>query len=392
MFLPKLVFRYLVGGRASTKFVTAIALFGVFLATASMLLTLGVMNGFEKAVKEGILSSTPHITIFAGDKGEAQKVASEISKKPFAESVYWYATFGVIVQKGNQLAGAVLIGIPKGEEKFFLHRKGIYVKGNFTERGLAFGNLLASRLGIFEIPSEVLLISPSARRTPIGFIPRMRRVEVTALYSSGIYTLDNGGIGYFDFLSKFLTPNTFQVVVVLRDPYEAEKVKKILQREFPDLFITTWIDGNRDFFNALRLEKLGMALVVGLITLVAAFNISSLLITKVRELSRDFAIFRAFGAGRRFIFGIVISLGLAIGLLGAVGGTSVAFLAAYIANRYELIRVPADVYMTPYLPVVFGWFEVLSVVFFVLFLSLLAALIPAKIATSERVTDILRND
>jgi len=374
MLSPKLIFRYLFGGRASTKFVTAIALLGVFLATSAMLLTLGVMNGFEKAVKEGLLSSTPHVTLFVGSRKEAQRVVSEISEKPYAKKVYWYATFGVIVQRGDQLAGAVLIGIPKGEENF-LRRKGVFVEGNLTENGIALGNILASRLGIFEVPDRVSVISPTARRTPIGFIPRMRRVEVTALYSSGIYTLDNGGIGYFDFLSKFLTPNTFQVAVELKDPYRAEEVKGELQKEFPDLFISTWIDGNRDFFNALKLEKLGMALVVGLITLVAAFNISSLLITKVRELSKDFAIFRAFGAGRRFIFGIVVSLGLAIGILGAMGGTAAATLLAYLANRYELIRVPADVYMTPYLPVEFGWLEVLSVFSFVLILSLLAATI-----------------
>ena len=392
MYWLKLILRYLVGGRASTKFVTAIAFAGVFLATAALLLTVGVMNGFERAVKEGILSSTPHVSVFVADRSEARRVVSEVSKYPSVERVYWYATFGVILQKRNQLVGAVLFGFPRGEEKYFLHRKGVFWEGNLTDRGIALGNLLASRLGVYSVPQRVLVISPSARRTPIGFIPRFREVEVTALYSSGVYTLDTAGVGYYDFLSRFLTPNTFQVVVKLKDPYKAEELKRKIRKRFPTLFVSTWMDANRDFFNALRLEKLGMVLVVGLITLVAAFNITSLLITKVRELSKDFAIFRAFGAGRNFIFGIVLSLGFALGFGGATLGALAASLIADIATRYRLIEVPADIYMTPYLPVVFGWKEAVAAVLFATLLALLAALIPAKIATSERVTDILRND
>lgn len=392
MVLPKLVIRYIFGGRSSTKFITLIALIGVFLASSSMLLTIGVMNGFEKSVKEGILSTTPHISVFVGDREEAKGVIFKVSKNPLVKKAYWYATFGAILQKGTQLTGAVLIGISKREEKFLLQKKGVFWKGNLTDRGIALGNILASRLGIYSIPQRVVVIAPTTQRTPIGFIPRIRRVEVSALYSSGIYNLDTEGVGYFEFLSKFLTPNTFQVVIMLKDPYRVEEFKRKLEKYFPSAFISTWIDANRDFFNALKLEKLGMVLVVGIITLVAAFNITSLLITKVRELSKDFAIFRTFGAGRNFIFGIVLSLGLALGLGGATLGVATASLIAFMVNRYKLLKVPADVYMTPYLPVVFGWGEVLSVVAFVVFLSLLAALIPAKIATSERITDILRND
>jgi len=392
MVLPKLVIRYIFGGRSSTKFITLIAFMGVFLATSSMLLTIGVMNGFERSVKEGILSSTPHINVFVGSRREAEGVISKISKDPLVKRAYWYATFGAILQRGNQLTGAVLFGIPEGEEKFLFQKGKIFWKGNLTYRGIALGNILASRLGIYSVPQRVVVIAPTTQRTPIGFVPRIRRVEVSALYSSGIYTLDTAGVGYFDFLSKFLTPNTFQVVLKLKDPYKVEEFKRKLKRWFPSVFISTWIDANRDFFNALRLEKLGMMLVVGIITLVAAFNITSLLITKVRELSKDFAIFRAFGAGRSFIFGIVLSLGFALGLGGAAVGTAVAYLIAFVVNRYKLLKVPADIYMTPYLPVVFGWKEVMAVVLFVISLSLLASVIPAKISISERVTDILRND
>jgi len=389
---PLLVIRYLFGGRASTKFVTVITFFGVFIASTALLLTLGIMNGFEKAVRDNILASTPHLLLFAGNRKETLRAVEALRRNPAVKDVYWYATFGAILQHGNRLAGAVLFGIPKGEEKYFFNRKGLVVRGNLTQRGLALGNLLASKLGIFSVPQKVYVISPTAERTPIGFIPRIRKVEVSAIFSSGLYTLDRVGIGYYPFLSSFLKADTFQVAVFLKDPYGAQNLKRKLEKEFREIFITTWIDSNRDFFNALRLQKIGMALVVGLITLVAAFNISSLLITKVRELSKDFAIFRAFGAGRRFVFTVVLSLGFLLGLGGSMLGVLTASLAAYFANAYKLIKVPSDIYSTPYLPVIFGWKEIGGVILFSLLLSLLAALIPAKMAVSQKVTDILRNE
>ena len=135
-----------------------------------------------------------------------------------------------------------------------------------------------------------------------------------------------------------------------------------------------------------------MVLVVGLIGLVAAFNISSLLFTKVRELSRDFAIFRAFGIGKGFIFSLVLSLGGIIGLIGSLSGIAFALTAAYVANRYKLIQVPQEVYLTPYLPVDIGWKNILWVFLAVMLFSLLASLFPAYTATKQKITDILRNE
>lgn len=390
--LLKLTLRYLLGGRAATRFVTAIALLGVFIATTAFLMTVGVMNGFEEVVKGNILSSTPHITVFAGNEREARHITEQLSENPEVEKVYWFATFGVILQKGQYLTGALLLGIPPGEEKFLLHRKGIWFEGNLTQRGIALGNLLASRLGLYRVPAVVNGIAPTAMRTPIGFIPRIRRLKVVALYRSGKYELDTAGVGYYPFLKGFLKPTSFQVVVFLKDPYGAEEFKDKLEKEFPDLFITTWVESNRDFFDALRLEKLGMALVVGLITLVAVFNITALLMTKIRELSKDFAVLRAFGADRGFIFKLVLMLGLTLAVIGSLAGIGVSVLAATVINKYHLIEVPEDIYTSPYLPVVFGWKEIAFVFTFTLLLALIASLIPAKVATSERITEILRNN
>ncbi|HID79218.1 MAG TPA: ABC transporter permease [Aquifex aeolicus] len=394
LFMPllKLVSRYLFSGKPTTKFATYTALFGTFLATVSTLVTVGIMNGFEESVKKHLLTNTFHITAYVSSRREAEEFLNEVKKYPFVQKGYWYATFPVILQKGKHIVGTVIFGTDKGFVENILNRKGVLFSGKLTPNGLILGNLLASQVGVYETPSKVTVISPVARVTPIGFLPQIKRVEVGGIYSSGDYYLDSWGVGYFNFLISFLKPSNFVVGIKLKDPYSAKKVGKFLEDHFKGVFITTWIDTYRDFFNALKLEKLGMILVVSLIVLVASFNIVSLLIAKVRELSVDFAIFRAFGVGRKFIFSLVLLLGVSVGLAGSLLGVAVAEVIAYVVNHYKLIRVPQELYTTPYLPIIFSIKEIILTVLFILFLSLLASLIPAFSAVRERVTSVLRND
>jgi lipoprotein-releasing system permease protein len=390
--LFKLVLRYLFSGKPTTRFATYTALLGTFLATLSTLLTVGIMNGFEESVKKNLLAHTPHVTAYLDSRREVSEFLKGLKDFPSVEDSQWYATFPAILQKGKYLADAVILGTEEGFVKKILSRQGVLFSGNFTTKGLILGNLLASRLGIYQTPSTLNVISPTAGLTPVGFLPKIKKVEVSGIYSTGEYFLDISAIGHFDFLNRFLKPSSFVVALKLKDPYGAQEFKKRLQKEFKDAFITTWIESNRDFFNALRLEKLGMLLVVSLIVLLASFNVASLLIAKVRELSLDFAIFRAFGLGRRFIFSIVLLLGLSVGLAGSLVGVAVAEAVAYVVNRYKLIAVPQELYTTPYLPILFGAKEVLLTVGFVTLLSLLASVVPALSAVREKVTSVLRND
>jgi lipoprotein-releasing system permease protein len=182
------------------------------------------------------------------------------------------------------------------------------------------------------------------------------------------------------------------VVVQLKKPFEADLFKEKLLRLFPNLFVNTWIDRNRDFFAALRLEKIASVLVVGLIALVAVFNVFSLLLIKIGELKRDFAVFRTFGATRGFIFGLVLLQGLIIGGLGTTFGVIFALIISFVVNKYKLISVPPDVYLVSHVPIVNTFWDYLWVVVAVVGMSTAAALVPAYISSRERISRILRND
>jgi lipoprotein-releasing system permease protein len=392
MFL-KIVFRYLFGGRFTTKFLTVISFLGTFLATSALLITVGVMNGFEQSVKENLLKYLPHALIFAGDPKEAKELSENLKREfpKYIENTYWYASFGLILQKGENLSEATVYGMKEKTLKRFLNQRGKLVEGTFSKNSLILGEILSTKLGIFEVPAKVIAISPFAKKTPIGFLPNIKRMSVGAIFRSGYYPYDSAAFADYDFLIKKFAPSGYYVVAELKDPYGAEEFKKAFTERYRYFFITTWIDTNKDFFNALKLEKLGMFLVVALITVVSAFNITALLLTKVKELSLDFAVFRAFGLGRGFIFSIVVSIGGTIGIFGSLSGILFSLLVSFVVNKYKLIKVPADVYLTPYLPIVFGLKEILLVFFFVVSFSLLASLIPATVAVKQKVSEVLRN-
>ena len=390
----KILLRYLFSGRFSTKFITAISILGSFLATTSLLLTIGIMNGFERAVKESLLDYLPHLTIFVHSKDEIPQVEKKVrgTLKGEVKEFFWYATFGAVLQNGRNLTGATLIGSEPKRLVELIKRRGDFIDGNLTSNGIALGTLLADRLNIYEVPKRITVINPVARKTPIGFLPRVKRVKVSGIYVTGYYLYDNAAVGDYKFLSQFLTPSGFYAVINVKDPYRVDDFKKKLSEVLGDYYITTWVDSNKEFFSSLQLEKLGMVLVVGLIGLVAAFNISSLLFTKVRELSGDFAIFRAFGIGRGFIFSVVVSLGGFIGLIGSLLGIVFALITSYVANKYKLIQVPQEVYLTPYLPIDISLKNLLFVFLAVMLFSLLASILPAYSAVKERISDILRNE
>jgi len=394
MLTLKLIWRYLFSGKTSTKIITAVALLGTFIATASLILTLGVMNGFQKAVSDSLLRHTPHLLVFTGDKTRSEEVI-QFAKQTFGDEIkraFWYATFQVIIQHGKYVTGTVVYASKGKTLEELLDFRRNTVLGKFQKNGLAVGTILADSLGIDSVPTPVVLINPVAESTPVGFLPQMEEFNVTAVYATGFYFYDNAAVADYEYLSRYFKPTTFNVVIQLKDPYRAQYFASLLREHFPDLYISTWIDRNKDFFNALRLEKIATVLVVGLIAVVAVFNIFSLMLVKIGELRRDFAVFRAFGVGRGFIFRLVLLQGGLIGVIGSTLGVIFALAVTYVVNKYRLIQVPSDVYLTPYIPVVNGLLDYAGVVVLVVGMSLLSSALPAYFAIRESVSKILRND
>ncbi|NPB05408.1 MAG: ABC transporter permease [Aquificae bacterium] len=390
----KLLWRYLWSGRFSTRLVSAFALAGTFLAAFALVFTLGVFNGFETTLKENLLRHSPHVRILVFSEEKLREVRSRVADLLGDEAVevYPYAVYNLVLQKGSFVFAAPVYATDPSTLAEFAKGRLKFLRGRAdAENCLWVGSLLAARLGLDSVPSAVVAVDPVARKTPVGFLPRAKVLKACAVYSAGYSALEDAALAPFDLLKDF-NFSTLGVAVYLKDPYGAPGAASLLRRELKGALVTSWVDENAEFFAALRLQKLGMALVVGLLALLASFTTAALLFAKVREMRPDFAIFRAFGAGRSFVFGLVLGLGALIGLTGGGSGVAAALVAAELFTRYRLLEVPAEVYGTTYLPVLPGPAVAVGVFALVLLLSTAAALLPALSAAREPVSRILRND
>jgi len=177
----------------------------------------------------------------------------------------------------------------------------------------------------------------------------------------------------------------------LKDIYRAPEVKKQLQESLGLRYLVLdWMQMNKNLFSALKLEKFAMFVILVLIILVASFNIISNLIMNVIEKSREIAILKAIGATNKSIMTIFMLQGLFIGLIGTFTGITGGYLLGVILNKYQIIKLPADVYYLSHLPVKMSLFDFVTVSLSAIIISFVATLYPAWQAAKLNPVEPLR--
>ncbi|MDW8294971.1 MAG: FtsX-like permease family protein [Aquificaceae bacterium] len=385
--LMRLSLRYLVSGKGSTQLVSFIALMGITLSVSALLLTMGVFAGFQEALKEKILSASPHLMVSllsAEGIGEKEKKLKELKEVQRAYPIALYQ--GLISREGR--LSSVSVKALKAEDVKSLYRLEL-------KEGIVMGKGLADITGL-KVGEEVLLLSPLGRRTPLGFLPRARTFSLEGTFQKGIFDQDYATVVMTMETARDFFGDDYQLLgfeVYLKDPYEAQEVRKRLEELLgKEAIVRSWIDLNKPLFNALELEKVGISFVLMLMVLIASFNITSLLFMKAKEKVRDIAVLRTFGLIRSQVLFLFLLQGLMLGLFGTLLGFLLAFAGGYLINHYKLIRVPADVYLMDHVPVHFELGDMLFTFLGAFFLSLLASLLPAYRASRESVVQVLRNE
>ncbi|MCS6998919.1 MAG: FtsX-like permease family protein [Aquificaceae bacterium] len=383
----RLSLRYLVSGKGSTQLVSFIALMGITLSVSALLLTMGVFAGFQEALKEKILSASPHLMVSllsAEGIGEKEKKLKELKEVQRAYPIALYQ--GLISREGR--LSSVSVKALKAEDVKSLYRLEL-------KEGIVMGKGLADITGL-KVGEEVLLLSPLGRRTPLGFLPRARTFSLEGTFQKGIFDQDYATVVMTMETARDFFGDDYQLLgfeVYLKDPYEAQEVRKRLEELLgKEAIVRSWIDLNKPLFNALELEKVGISFVLMLMVLIASFNITSLLFMKAKEKVRDIAVLRTFGLIRSQVLFLFLLQGLMLGLFGTLLGFLLAFAGGYLINHYKLIRVPADVYLMDHVPVHFELGDMLFTFLGAFFLSLLASLLPAYRASRESVVQVLRNE
>ena len=386
---------------------------GIALGVAALIVVLSVMNGFQKEVRDRMLSVLPHIELYIpGAVPELvlekwQQFASAAEKNSSVKAgAPFVAAQGMLV-RGQALRGVQVRGIDPQTEGNVSDLPRQMVSGKLTDLkpggfGVVLGNELADGMGV-KLGDTLMMMAPQGSISPAGFAPRMRQFTVVGVFSSGHYEYDSSlaFVDDEDAARVFRDSGTAGVRLRIADMQRAPEVAAELQKVLPPYVMASdWSRNNRTWFAAVKTEKRMMFLILALIVAVAAFNLLSSLVMAVKDKQSDIAILRTLGAGPREIARIFLVQGALIGvigtLLGVAGGIVIAYnvdvIVPFIERLLGVHFLPREIYFISALPSDPQVGDIVTIGVTSLVLSLLATLYPSWRAARLQPAQVLRHD
>lgn len=398
--------RYLKAKRrqSAISIITVISVLGVAAGVCALVVALAVNNGFRRDLEQRLLGATANINLIRKKNDgipDYDRLTGRLAKLPHVVAAAPALYEEVLISSSSRAEGIVLKGVdPEREVRVgdLLKRiKAGSIRGlseSFQDADpIVIGSQLAKDIGVF-VGDTVLVTSPQGGLTPLGVVPKYRRFRVVGIFDSGFYDFDatwaftNLGAAQrlFD-LTNVVSVIEFKIDDVDRAPEVAETIRKAAGAGFDT---TTWIEQNHSLFSALRLERLVTILTIGLIVLVAALNIFITLAMMVMEKNREIAVMMSMGTRRRQIWSIFTLHGLLIGAVGTLIGLALGYTISGLANHYQWIHIPADVYALSYVPFHSRPWDGVWIAGMALGVSFLATLYPSLSASRVQPTEILR--
>ena len=397
--------RYLKAKRkqAVISVITVISVLGVAAGVMSLVVALAINNGFRNTLQRNLLGATADVTILEKEPGYGienwRELTGRLRQAPRVTSAA-PSLYGAVFLSGPlQSEGAVLKGveISGGADRGLLRQlKAGSVEGLRDTAGLPgiiLGAKLAEKTGM-RLRSIVTVISPQGNLTPVGPWPKTERFRVAGIFESGFYDIDSAW-AYTSLAAAQRLLGLEDVVNALElkidDIYQAPAVARAAERiAGPKLGATTWMEQNRQIFNALRMEKAVTWVTIGLIVLVAALNILITLVMMVMEKYRDIAVLMSMGARREQIRRIFMFQGVLIGAVGTLIGLGAGYTLSFLADRHRWIRLDESVYALSFVPFEPRWLDGVWIAAAALAVSFLATLYPARNAARIPPAEALR--
>ncbi len=381
--------RYLVARRkqAFVSVITVISVLGVTIGVMALVIAISLITGFQEDVQGKILGATSHLMVsdLSGEGiADYERLAEEIRKLEGVVSVSPVVHQQALLSGFAGSSGAMLRGMDLEKEKeqaAWLQNLESGRLPSSGEPGLLLGKNLAASLGV-GVGDSVSVLTPSSRLSPLGLLPRSRKMVVSGIFATGLYEFDSSSALLPLSVAQSLLHLDGKVTLIqirLKKIFEAPAIaRKLLDILPPSLYPTTWMELNKSLFSALKLEKTLLFLTIALIVLVAALNIIATLILMVMEKTRDIGILVALGATSRSIKKIFFFQGAMIGILGTALGVGLGLLWCYLANTFELIKVPPDIYQIAYVPFRLRVYDLGLIIGVSLLITFLAPVFPAR--------------
>ncbi|NNU45364.1 lipoprotein-releasing ABC transporter permease subunit [Ramlibacter montanisoli] len=404
--------RYTRAGRATRRngfisFISGVSMLGISLGVAALIIVLSVMNGFQKEVRDRMLSVVSHIEVYGPGGGVLPDVNRTLSEVRGNTEVVGAAPFVAaqsLLARGEDMRGTIVRGIdPKLEPQVTdlaatsQQTLNKLVAGQF---GVVLGAELARNLGVRE-GDAVTMIAPGGQVTPAGVVPRLKQMTVVGTFDSGHFEYDSGLVMLHleDAQRLFRLEGPTGVRLKLRDLNRAREVAAQLTTQLSGEFLVRdWTRQNRTWFAAVQLEKRMMFIILTLIVAVAAFNLVSTLVMTVTDKKADIAILRTLGASPGSIMGIFVVQGAAVGVIGTLAGLllglgvalNIDVIVPAMERALNASFLPKDIYLISRMPSDPQYSDIMPVAVISLVLSFVATLYPSWRASRVNPAEALR--
>ena len=399
------------------------------------------MNGFEQDLKKALIGANAHLTLSAFSSGGEQKIESsskiiaDIRQLIKTEHISAYSLDQALVSSRDAPRGILLKGISpqmelQGDKIDSLIRRELYKTEILTKKGakkklqaehkkevkeilqnlkaqprkmkngkveilagIVVGTALAKNLDL-NLNDNLTILSSKQKISPFGQIPQRRKFVVVGFFESGLSAYDE----IFTLIDLEEAQKTFRLgnyvrgySIYLDDLDAVKSAQKKLVKKFPfPHIVSSWIDDNYNLFAVLKLEKLGLGVILFLITLVASFNIISSLVILVNEKGKDIAILKAMGMRNSSIRNVFIIQGFVVGFLGSSVGTALGLLVCWILGSFSVIKIPQGVYVSDKIPILVNGYQVGLILFLSLLACFLVTIFPSRKAAHQNPVEGLR--
>ena len=405
--------RYTRAGRVGRRngfisFISSVSMLGIALGVAALIIVLSVMNGFQKEVRDRMLSVIAHIEVFERE-GNAladwKATAAQARQNPQVIGAAPFIASQALIARGDDMRGVLVRGISPADEATVTDLAAQLKDSTLSKLvpggwGIVLGGELARSLGV-RAGDKITIAAAGGQVTPAGVVPRLKQLTVVGTFDAGHFEYDNGlaMIHVDDAAKLFRVEGPTGVQLRLKDLNQAREVAADLATSLgPQVTVRDWTRTNRNYYSAVQLEKRMMFIILTLIVAVAAFNLVSTLVMTVTDKQADIAILRTLGASPRSIMSIFMVQGAASGVIGTLSGVLLGLAVAFnidvivpaIERALSVSFLPSSIYLISRMPSDPQADDIVPIVIISLLLSFVATLYPSWRASRVQPAEALR--
>ena len=407
-----IAYKYLRSKKSSrfTSIISKSSVIGISLGIAAIIVVMSIMNGFHSEMRDKILSMVSHVIVTEKNYTlkNWDKLKFKIDKNKLVLNSAPYVEGQAMISFDGNVHGIQLKGIIPEYEKNVTSLSDNIIEGDLNNIGLkpyqiSIGIDLAKKMNL-SIGDKITLVIPRANTTLIGIVPRLKRFEVGSIFKFGMQQYDKNLV-FIDIneaqILYDMGSNVTGLRLKLNDLFKVKKVSNFINSNFSsDYIVIDWTMMNKNFFNALQMEKTMLMLLMFLIVLVATFNIISSLFMVVSEKKSDIAILKTIGMNSKNVMYIFILQGTFLGIAGIVIGLGIGLLISlnldYVVAFIEYILghslLNSDIYMISTVPVKIEVKDLLYVSIISFVFALLSAIYPAINASKTKPAEVLKGN